>query len=108
MPSSAPRMRADRCGSFIGSLANPISSTAFRCIESLVSCLEQVARAHRPCHRCNAAAERNWDARIVEDELMLLTSPAKVVAASYGVLVSGFGEDKTQLLSTVTCQAFLA
>src|SRR5207248_860156 len=101
-------MRADRCGSFMGSLADPISSSAFRCIESLVSCLEQVGRTHLPGHHRNASAERNWNASVGEDELALLTGPAEIVAASHGILVSSFRKDETQLLPAVTRQALLA
>src|SRR3954467_8530435 len=56
-PSSAPTKAADRCDSFMGSLADPISSPAFRCIESLVSRLEQIRRFHPSCHRRSRAAK---------------------------------------------------
>src|SRR3954470_4663233 len=107
-PSSAPTTRADRCESFIGSLADPVSTTAFRCIESLVSRLDQVQRSHPRRHRRYSSAEGDGDGPILEDEHMLLTDATKIVTAPYGVLAHGLREHETQLFSTVTSQAFLA
>src|SRR3954471_314785 len=107
-PSSAPTMRADRCDSFMGSRADPISSTAFRGIESLVSRLEQLRRFHPSRHGRNPTAEGDRDARIVEDEVMPLTGATKIVTAASSVLASGFRKDETQLFSTVASQTLLA
>src|SRR5256885_14676531 len=104
-PSDAPTMRANLCESFIGSLADPISSTAFRCIESSVRRLEQFHRPHPGRHRPNSAADGDQDARAVEDEIVPLTAATKIITAPFGVLGRGFREDETQLLSTVARQA---
>src|SRR5437763_10238320 len=79
MPSNAPTMRADLCESFIGSLADPISSTAFRCVESSVRRVEQLHRPHPGRHRPNSAAKGDRDARALENELVRLTEAAKII-----------------------------
>src|SRR3954471_17347042 len=107
-PRSAPTMRADRCDSFMGSLADPISSTAFRCIESLVCRPDQIVWPHPRCHRSYSSAERDWDAGVVEHELMAFADPTKLVTSPCGVLAGGLRKHETQLFSAVACQALLA
>jgi hypothetical protein len=88
--------------------ADPIPSTAFRCIESLVSCLEHVDRGIAVRHRSDPTTEGDLDVDTVEDEVVGLADPAKIVTAPGGVLVRRFWEDETQLFPAVTRKALLA